>query len=794
MSAYEFRCPRKVILFGEHSVVHGKLAIAVAFGMNMEVILEIDPSKPDSLELISTSTALWTSELQQFGERTQEMALSDPRKPACPSNELVAFLREFTDNDKSNLSNTMTTRIVLLYLWSQIIYPSRTRGAIKISLKYDVIWPGLGNSAAYSVLVSAALLTAAGLISSSLTEDDKDLINGWAYGAECINHGSPSGVDNTVCCYGGMLRFAKGKLPVKEFRSPGIRLCVVFSNQVRSTKVLAERVGGLKRHHVKVFDAIFEAMHTVALEGSDFIDGVLKDPSDLVNFRRLEELVDINQALLKSLTVSTKNLDKICSIAEAHGFHAKLTGAGGGGCAFVIIPPDANEIVVENFKAELECFGFPFREADVGVRGLTVQRLSGKLEVVVTGVGVITPLGKGVPIFWKKLIGGTSGTVSWIDESDSIPCRVAARVPRDDLPKPDRGKTLATQFGLCAAEEAIIVARLNDQRVDKRNVGVSFGTGMSDLSVIEACFDAFKVKKYRGVSPHFVPLILPNMIAGHVSMEFGFRGPNHCVCTACAAGAHSLGDAFRFVKYGDADVMVSGSAEAPISKIAMAGFSRVRALSTKYNQEPSKASRPFDEGRDGFVMGEGAGVMVLEELNHAKNRGAEILGEILGYGMSADANHLTAPREDGEGVMACMRKAVSEAKLPLEAIGYINAHATSTPLGDVAELSAIKALFGGPHSQSLAVSSIKGAIGHLLGAAGMVEAIAALLACQTGVLPPTINLTSPCDGELNLVPNEAQKWDSVFEDDAGRKRRIALTNSFGFGGTNASIVLSSFVE
>lgn len=318
-------------------------------------------------------------------------------------------------------------------------------------------------------------------------------------------------------------------------------------------------------------------------------------------------------------------------------------------------------------------------------------------------------------------------------------------------------------------------------------VGVAVGMGMVDLDSICETFTELQTRGYKRVSPHFVPRVLTNMAAGHISIKFGFRGPNHAVSTACASGAHAIGDSMRFIRNGDADVMVCGGTEGCISPLSIAGFCRLRALATKFNDAPEKASRPFDRDRNGFVMGEGSGILVLEELEHAKRRNADILAEVCGYGLSGDASHITSPHPDGRGAFLAMRAALRDAQLTPDDVGYLNAHATSTPIGDNIEANAIAKLFGA-NVKHLHVSSTKGAHGHLLGAAGNLEAIFTVLACRDAVLPPTLNLQNVPDELqfLNIVANEKRRWEND-----GRKR-VALKNAFGFGGTNASLCFSEY--
>lgn len=320
-------------------------------------------------------------------------------------------------------------------------------------------------------------------------------------------------------------------------------------------------------------------------------------------------------------------------------------------------------------------------------------------------------------------------------------------------------------------------------------IGVAVGMGMVDLDSICETYTDLQTKGYKRISPHFVPRILVNMAAGQISIKYGYKGPNHSVSTACATGAHAIGDSMRLIRNGDADVMVCGGAESCISPLSIAGFCRLRALSTNFNEEPKKSSRPFDRDRNGFVMGEGSGILILEELEHAKKRNAKILAEICGYGLSGDGSHITSPHPEGRGATLAMNAALRDAQLTANVVGYINAHATSTPLGDNIEANAIRNLFG-ENVKNLYVSSTKGAHGHLLGAAGNLEAIFTIMACHEGVMPPSINLENIPDDlkSINFVANEKMDWQND-----GRKR-VALKNAFGFGGTNASLCISEYRE
>jgi len=423
-------------------------------------------------------------------------------------------------------------------------------------------------------------------------------------------------------------------------------------------------------------------------------------------------------------------------------------------------------------------------------------------RVVVTGMGVVTPLGKNVPETWNNLIKGQSGLapVQQCDVSD-LACKIAGEVKTvqfpehkpyssalnfDDFIEP-RDQSKIGRYGLLgmsAADEALRDAGwLPTSDHDRERTGVLVGSGIGGLEGIYQTSLILAEKGPRRVSPFFIPSCLVNLTSGNISIKYGLKGPNHAVVTACSTGAHALGDAMRIIQYGDADVMLAGGTEATVCRIGIAGFAAARALSTKYNDTPREGSRPWDQGRDGFVMGEGAGLVVLEALEHAQKRGAKIYGEIVGYGMSGDAYHMTAPSEDGDGAYRSMKMALARAQINPEDVGYINAHGTSTPLGDLVELKAVKRLFGNA-AHTVSMSSTKSSIGHLLGAAGGVEAIFSILAMRDGILPPTLNLHSPdpeCAG-MDLVPLKAKE----------KKIDYALSNSFGFGGTNASLVFKRF--
>jgi 3-oxoacyl-[acyl-carrier-protein] synthase II len=413
-------------------------------------------------------------------------------------------------------------------------------------------------------------------------------------------------------------------------------------------------------------------------------------------------------------------------------------------------------------------------------------------RVVVTGMGLVTPLGIGLENVWHRLVGGESGlrAIQSFDVSD-LPARVAAQVPLGDrdsgrfnaddwVPQKDqRRMDTFIVYAMAAAIQAVEDAGWTPEDEEEcERTGVMIGSGIGGLPGITEGALMLQERGPRRISPFFIPANLINLASGHVSIRYGFKGPNHAIVTACSTGAHAIGDAARIIMLDDADVMVCGGTEAAVCRVGLAGFAASRALSTNFNDDPPRASRPWDEARDGFVMGEGAGILVLEELEHAKRRGAKIYAEVIGYGMSGDAYHLTAPAEDGNGAFRSMRNALRRAELPADKIDYINAHGTSTPLGDEIELGAVKRLFG-DHAYKLSMSSTKSAIGHLLGAAGSVEAIFSILALRDQVVPPTLNLDNPspsCD--IDLVPKAARE----------RKVKYVLTNSFGFGGTNASLI------
>jgi 3-oxoacyl-[acyl-carrier-protein] synthase II len=419
-------------------------------------------------------------------------------------------------------------------------------------------------------------------------------------------------------------------------------------------------------------------------------------------------------------------------------------------------------------------------------------------RVVVTGMGLVTPLGIGLERVWGRLLAGESGirAIQSFDVSD-LPSRVAAQVPRGDRdsglfnaddwvpPKDQRRMDQFIVYAMAAAVQAVEDAGWAPTDEEERErTGVMIGSGIGGLPGITEGALVLEERGPRRISPFFIPANLINLASGNVSIRYGFKGPNHAVVTACSTGAHAIGDAARLVALGDAEVMVAGGAESPISRIGMAGFVACRALSTSFNDTPERASRPYDRDRDGFVMGEGAGIVVLETYEHAKNRGARIYAELIGYGLSGDAHHITAPAEDGDGALRCMNAALKRAGISAAEIDYINAHGTSTPLGDEIELGAVHRLVGNAAGR-MCMSSTKSSIGHLLGAAGAVEAIFSILAMRDGVVPPTINLDNPSvETPIDLVPHHSKKRDID----------VVLSNSFGFGGTNASLIFRRIVD
>jgi 3-oxoacyl-[acyl-carrier-protein] synthase II len=410
-------------------------------------------------------------------------------------------------------------------------------------------------------------------------------------------------------------------------------------------------------------------------------------------------------------------------------------------------------------------------------------------RVVVTGLGLVTPLGCGTERVWRRLLRGESGIRRITGfEIDDLPARIAGQVPTEGEgafraeevlePKDVRKNDPFILYGIAAAREAVEDAGWMPQGARERErTGVLIGSGIGGLGTIADTAVELERRGPRRVSPFFIPASLINLVSGQVSIRFGFKGPNHAVVTACSTGAHAIGDASRMIALDDADVMVAGGAEAAICRIGIAGFNACKALSTDFNDTPTEASRPWDKRRDGFVMGEGAGVVVLEEYEHAKKRGAKIYAEVVGYGLSGDAYHITAPSEDGDGAMRAMKAALKRAKLGTDQIDYVNAHGTST-MADVIELGAVKKTFG-QDAYKLSMSSTKSATGHLLGAAGAIEAIYSIKSIMEQAVPPTLNLDDPDEGcDIDLVPKQAKQ----------RKVRHALSNSFGFGGTNASLI------
>ena len=418
-------------------------------------------------------------------------------------------------------------------------------------------------------------------------------------------------------------------------------------------------------------------------------------------------------------------------------------------------------------------------------------------RVVVTGLGMVTPLACGVDATWQRILDGKSGIrrIEKFDVSD-LPCKIAAQIPRGDgtdgtynpdqwmEPKEQRKVDEFIVYGLCAARQALDDANWHPKTPEDQNTtGVLLGSGIGGVEGIAAGAALLKEKGPRRISPFFIPGRIINLASGYVSIEFGLKGPNSSVVTACSTGSHAIGDAGRLIALGDADVMVAGGCESPLDKLSLSGFAACKALSTSFNDTPERASRPYDRDRDGFVMGEGAGVVVLEEYEHAKKRGAKIYAELVGYGMSGDAFHITAPPPDGDGAFRCMNAAIKRAGIAPGDIDYINAHGTST-MADEIELGAVQRTVGNAAGK-ISMSSTKSSIGHLLGAAGAVEAIFCILAIRDQVAPPTINLDNPSvETPIDLVPHQARK----------REINVALSNSFGFGGTNASVIFRRAVN
>lgn len=415
-------------------------------------------------------------------------------------------------------------------------------------------------------------------------------------------------------------------------------------------------------------------------------------------------------------------------------------------------------------------------------------------RVVVTGIGLLTPLGFGIEKNWENLIAGKSG-ISHIERFDTshVPCKIAGEIkhgegkfdpanyiPAKELKKMDHFIT----YGMIAATAAVEDAGWTPTDQNELDMtGVMIGSGIGGLPTIEEHSITLHTNPGKRISPFFIPSSLINLVSGNLSIKYGFSGPNHSVVTACSTGAHAIGDAARLIQYGDADVMIAGGTEGAICHASIAGFAAAKALSTSFNDTPEKGSRPWDKDRDGFVMGEGAGVIVLEELEHAKKRGAKIYGEIVGYGLTGDAYHITSPHPEGRGGFRAMQMAMRKAQLNIDEVDYVNAHGTSTPMGDELELNSVQRLFG-ENARKMTMSSTKSSIGHLLGAAGSVEAIYSLLAINKSVVPPTLNLENAPEGTIiDLVAKKAKE----------KKVNVALSNSFGFGGTNASLIFRSYV-
>ncbi len=410
-------------------------------------------------------------------------------------------------------------------------------------------------------------------------------------------------------------------------------------------------------------------------------------------------------------------------------------------------------------------------------------------RVVITGLGAVTPIGNSVEEFWSNLVAGKSG-VDVIKRFDpyeyNLPVVIAAEVKNLDflqyLDKKDvKRMSDFVKFAVIAAKEAVKDSGLDLDKIDPTKAGVIVGTGIGGLRDIEEQEKLLLERGARRVSPFFIPSGISNIASGYISIEFGFKGPNSCVVTACATGTHSIGDAFKIIQRGDADIMIAGGTESAITPLGIAGFANMKALSTR-NDEPQKASRPFDAKRDGFVMGEGAGILVLEELEHAKKRGAKIYAEVIGYGLTGDAYHITAPCADADGAKRVISMALNDARINPNEVDYVNAHGTSTPLNDKVETLALKEVFK-DHAYNLKISSNKSMIGHLLGAAGAVEAVATAKTIENGIIPPTINYEYPDpDCDLDYVPNKAIEYPV----------KVAISNSFGFGGTNGCLVFKAY--
>jgi len=408
-------------------------------------------------------------------------------------------------------------------------------------------------------------------------------------------------------------------------------------------------------------------------------------------------------------------------------------------------------------------------------------------RVVITGIGALTPVGKSAPDFWNGLLSGTSGARS-IDKFDTTGFASTFAALIDDYDplehferKEARKLDLVAQYALVASEEAILDSKLNLEEIDKDRVGVHVGTGIGGMKTFYDQSIAYSERGPRGVSPFFIPMLIPDIVSGQISIKYGFRGPNFCAVSACATGSHNIGIAYDMIRYGQSDYSITGGTEAPVTQIGISGFNAMKAMSTR-NDDPEAGSRPFDIDRDGFVLGEGSGIMVLESLDSALERGARIYGEIVGYGYSADAYHITAPDPEGNGVILAMKNALKSAGITTEDVDHINMHGTSTPLGDIAETNSIKKVFG-DHAYKMNLNSTKSMTGHTLGAAGAIESLAAVLALYHGIVPPTINIDNQdpqCD--LNYTANTP----------VARELNYAMNNAFGFGGHNSTLVFKRF--